>query len=371
MAVPVRVEAVAPASLTLEASATGVLEARDDVVISTEVGGQVEETLVRVGDRVYQDEVLLTLDDELASLGVRQAEAQLLMAEAELDDAETNLSRSASLWESEDISDVQYEAAQTREKAARASYMAAEAALGSAERQLRNTRVRSPIDGVVAFVHVEEGQLVAVGTPVAHVVNDDVLQVELGLSEDRVSDIVPGARADVRVRALGGRTFRGKVEYVGPRADDMTKTYPVRVMVPNSGHAIRAGMVAEVSVAAVEFNDVIAIQSDWVVDRYGEPAAFVASDSTAALRRLSLGRAVGDKVVVNSGLQEGDLLITLGAEQLTDGAPIEIRGDSPEVDEEPADVGAEAGSDGGSDAGANTGSDDGTDTGASTGSDER
>jgi RND family efflux transporter MFP subunit len=164
-----------------------------------------------------------------------------------------------------------------------------------------------------------------VGTPVAHVVNDDIVEIELGLSENQVSDVRPRRTVTVRVRALPGELFSGKVEYVGRRADDMTKTYPVRVVLQNVGHRLRAGMVAEVTIAVKEFSDVVVIERDWVVDRYGEPAVYVASDSLAVLKRLVLGKVIGNRVVVTSGLEEGDLMVTFGYDRLTEGAALDIK----------------------------------------------
>ncbi len=324
--VPVRVVEITTGPVTATVTATGTIKARDDVPISAEAGGRVLEVTVRVGDSVSEGDVLVQLDDELAELAFRQAEAQRLLAEAELDDAEAGFGRAQSLWESGDIADAEQEAAERRAKSARASFAAAQAGLGAAERQLRNTGIQSPIDGTVAFVYAEEGQLIAVGTPVAHVVNDDTVEIELGLSEDQVPDIRPRQAAAVRVRALPGELFGGKVEYVGRRADDMTKTYPVRVVLRNSAHRLRAGMVAEVTIDAKEFSDVVIIERDWVVERYGEPAVYVASGSLAVLKRLTLGKVIGNRVIVASGLEEGDLMVTFGHDRLTDGAALEIKG---------------------------------------------
>jgi RND family efflux transporter MFP subunit len=273
------------------------------------------------------------LDSELAELGRQQAEAQLLLAEAELDDAEVGLTRAMSLWESGDIADAEKEAAERRAKSARASFAAASASLDAASRQLRNTEITSPVAGTVAFVHAREGHLIALGAPAAHVVNDDVVEIELGLGEDQVSDVRPRQPAEVRVRAIPGQRFEGRVEYVGRRADDMSKTYPVRVVVRNTARRLRSGMVAEVTVAAREYEDVVAIERDWIVDRYGEPAVYVASDSLAVLKRLSLGRVIGDRVIVTAGLEAGDRMITFGHDRLTDGAPVDVVTDEPVGDE--------------------------------------
>jgi RND family efflux transporter MFP subunit len=182
------------------------------------------------------------------------------------------------------------------------------------------------VDGWVAFVHVEVGHMVALGAPVAHVVNDAAMQIDLGMSQDQVSGIRSGSSAEVRVRAVPGRAFKGKVEYAGPRADDMTKTYPVRVVLPNRSRELKSGMVAEVTVTTASFDDVVAIERDWVMERYGEPAVYVAVDSVAVMRKLELGRVIGDRVVVRSGLEPGDMLITLGLENLSENVRIDVKG---------------------------------------------
>lgn len=330
---PVEVYVVEAGSAVLEVSATGTVSARDDVRVSAEAAGQVREVPVKVGDRVEEGEVLVKLDDELAKLAVQQAEAQLLLAEADLDNAEASLKRARKLWKEEDLSDSDFEAAERVAKAARAGHMSAIAARGTAGRQLRNTEIRSSIDGVVAFVYAEEGHLIGVGTPVAHVVNDDTVEIDVGLNEDQVVDVRKGGRATVRARARADETFRGKVEYVGPKADDLTRTYPVRVVVHNGDGLLKSGMVAEVTLAAREFDDVIVIERDWIVDRFGEPAVFVAVDSTAVTRKVALGRILGDGVIVRSGLEQGDLVVSFGHDQLVEGARVDIRNEQRQTEQ--------------------------------------
>ncbi len=324
-AVPVEVHAVDTGSVTATIAATGTIVARDDVLISAEANGQVKDVPVKVGQRVEKGQTLVLLDEELAALGVKQAEAQLLLAEADLANAESNLRRATTLWESGDIPDADHETTERLAKAARAGYMAAEAGLGSAQRQLRNARIVSPIAGVVAFVHAEEGQLVGLGTPVARVVNDSWLEIELGLNEDQVVEVRPGRSAKVRVRAYLDMTFAGTIEYVGPRADDLSKTYPVRVVLRNEGRRLRGGMVAEVTIATADIENVIVIERDWVIERFGEPAIFVAADTLAQLRKVLLGKVVGARVVVASGLERGDLVVSLGYDQLSDGTRIDVK----------------------------------------------
>ncbi|MBD3368294.1 MAG: efflux RND transporter periplasmic adaptor subunit [Candidatus Eisenbacteria bacterium] len=326
-AVPVEVLAIEPEDAVATVTATGTLEARDDIPISAEATGRVAEVLVTVGDEVAEGELLVRLDDELARLALRQAEAQLLAAEADLADAERGYDRSKALLEGGDISQAAFDAAELRYRAAESAFLAAEAAYGSAERGLRNTAIESPIDGTVAFVQAEVGHLINVGSPVAHVVNTEVLEIEIGLTEEQAVAVRPGRTAAVTVRSLPGREFRGRIEYVGPRARDRSKTFPAGVVLRNPDGSLRAGMVAEVTIATETFRDAVVIVRDWVVDRYGEPAVFVVADSLAELRRVRLGDVLGDRVVVEEGLVPGDLLVVLGYDQLSENVPVSIRND--------------------------------------------
>ncbi len=324
-AVPVEVTKVALGSAVSTVAATGTVAARHDVPVSAEASGRVAEVPVRVGDRVSEGRVLVRLDSELARLALQQAEAQVLIAEADHGTSEANLERARVLWENGDIADSEFEAADRTAKAARGALLAADAGRGSAEKQLRNTAIESPVAGTVAFVYAKVGHLVAAGTPVAHVVDDGLVEIDIGLSEDQVVHVRRGQDARVTVRALPGEAFNGNVEYVGSRADDRTRTYPARILVPNERGRLRSGMVAEVVVAAKEFEDVVVIERDWVFDRFGEPAVYVAADSLASIRNVALGRIIGDRVVVTDGLSPGDLVVSFGYDQLTDGARVSIK----------------------------------------------
>ena len=129
----------------------------------------------------------------------------------------------------------------------------------------------------------------------------------------------------------------------------MTKTYPVRVVVKNRAHLLRSGMVAEVEIVAREHSDVVAIERDWIVERYGEPAVYVAADSVAVLRKLALGRTIGSMLIVASGLEEDDEMITFGHDRVSDGAAIDIKGEHEDVDVDEVD-GPSGGDGGGEDA---------------------
>jgi multidrug efflux pump subunit AcrA (membrane-fusion protein) len=151
------------------------------------------------------------------------------------------------------------------------------------------------------------------------------MKLDLGLSEDQVTGVRVGDHVVVRVRAIPGETFSGSVEYVGRRADDLSRTYPVRVAVHNPGRVLRSGMVAEATVTTGRFTDAVIVERDWIIDRFGEPAVYVAADSVAVLRRVKLGRPISGSVVVTEGLNAGAALITVGLDLLSDGAPIEIK----------------------------------------------
>jgi RND family efflux transporter MFP subunit len=336
-AVPVEVTEIVPGTAVSTVTATGTVAARNDVPVGAEASGVVSEVPVQVGDRVDAGQVLVRLDSELAELALQQAEAQFLIAQADHEMAEANLDRVRTLWENGDVADSDFEAAERGAKAARGALLAAEAARASAARQLRNTAIESPVGGTVAFVYAEVGHLVAAGTPVAHVVDDGVVQIDIGLSEDQAVQVRPDQKARVTVRALPGEVFEGRVEYVGRRADERTRTYPARIIVANRGGRLRSGMVAEVVVQARTFENAVVIERDWVVDRFGEPAVYVAVDSLATIRPVKLGQIIGDRVVVLDGIEPGDLVVSFGYSQLTENARVSIK-NLPETPSEDVDA---------------------------------
>jgi RND family efflux transporter MFP subunit len=320
-AIPVEVARVTMGSLTSGVSAVGTVEARRDVVVSAEAPGRIVRVCVEVGDRVAQGTVLAEVDAEFRRLAVEQAQAQRALAGANARKTAKDLDRNRALFEKGDVSDAEMEGLRLAAQNAESALRSAEVALKVAGRQLADTQVRSPIAGVVAKRSVEVGETVGPGTPVADVVDLDVVKVTLSVPEQEIGRIAPGQTARVTLDPYPGVTVEGSVVSVGSKAEKDSHRYPVEVEVANRPDALlKSGMFARTEILTGTREQVPLIP----VSALLEDAVYVVRDGRAHLRPVSPGERQGDTVAVLKGLREGDQVVTIGQQMLRDGAAVEV-----------------------------------------------
>ena len=231
-----RVEVDAADTVTATVTATGTIRAEDDVRSARRRTGACLEVPARVGDSVAEGDVLVQLDDELAELGLQQAEAQLLLAEADSTTPNPVSDSSAASGRTATSPTPTTRRPSARQVRRARRFMAADAGLAAAERQLRNTEIEHSRRGT-RRVHSRRGR-----APHSHrrrrwrmSSTTTRSRSSFGLSEDQVADVSAGpARRGPRASA-SRRELRGYGSSTSARrADDMTRTYPVRVVVGNA-----------------------------------------------------------------------------------------------------------------------------------------
>ena len=197
------------------------------------------------------------------------------------------------------------------------------AAAALARKRLSDTRLLSPISGVVARRAVEQGSTVGAGQSAFTLVDLDVVKVRIGVPEADVGMLRTGQAATVRLPALAESTFSGRVTAVGVTADPTTRTYAVEISVPNAGHRLRAGMVAEATVAGSGRTTAITVPAAAVVrDAEGATLLYLLDTSTSRVhgRRVTLGTTLGETVEITSGLAAGDLVVVAGQQRVREGS---------------------------------------------------
>jgi membrane fusion protein (multidrug efflux system) len=325
-AVPVEVARVTLGAITSGVSVVGTVEARRDVVVSSEAAGRVVEVYVDVGDRVTQGMIIAEVDSELRRLAVEHAEAQLALAKANAQKAERDLKRNRPLFAQGDVAAVEMEGIRLAAQSAESAFRSAEVALKVAQRQLADTKVRSPIAGTVARRFVEVGETVGPGAPVANVVDLDVVRVKLTIPEEEIGGVVVGQKARATMDPYPGVTFEGKVVNVGSKAEGNSHRYPVDVEVANSeDRPLKAGMFARTEVVTATHERIPLIPTTALIDGTSQPSVYVVQNDRAVLRPVSLSGRQGDLTAVAEGLQEGDLVVTMGQRMLRDGTAVEVR----------------------------------------------
>ncbi|HMJ04621.1 MAG TPA: efflux RND transporter periplasmic adaptor subunit [Chthoniobacterales bacterium] len=216
-----------------------------------------------------------------------------------------------------------------------ADYDTANAHLRQAEQNLSDSELRAPWDGVVFTRYVNSGETVNSGKPVLRFGDIRVMSVELAVPDRLIGLFTVDKEIDVDISALPGRpSFRGKISEVGVSANNAGRLYRVVIKVPNPDGIIKSGMTATVKAGGIAMSakgGVLIPLSALIAPSSGTPApgqvqtelaVFVVHDGKAALRPVRTGDIVASSIIVSEGLQPGEEVVTKGASQLYDGAPV-------------------------------------------------
>lgn len=228
----VRVREVQAQQRTLTQILRGKTESKRTASVSAEVRGRVVARPVERGDRVSEG-------DLLCELAVDEREAVLEEARAKLQRAELEYRGARELKGRDLLSDVNV--AQVE-----ADLAAARARVEQESLNLERTRIRAPFDGVVEQLHLEVGDLAAVGSTCATVLDLDPLLITANASERGVNNIHVGDR--ITARTSNDEKLEGTISFVGSVADEATRTYAIEITVPNPDYGLRAGLTTVVSV---------------------------------------------------------------------------------------------------------------------------
>jgi multidrug efflux pump subunit AcrA (membrane-fusion protein) len=329
------------------------------------VSGKVVKVGPREGDFVRRGAALAEIDPTDFALGVEAAVAQTAAAHAALQKAESpvrpevleqakisyeraqdEFERMNRLYQSKSLApnDFQkyraaYQAAkqqydqaqaggQKEDRAqARAMYEQALAAERVARKRLADAKLLAPEDGFIAARNVEAGDMGSAGRPVFQIVKLDPVEITVGVPETDVRLVRAGQSATVSVPALPGETFKGTVRVINVSADPATRTYMVRISVPNPRHALRLGMIAEAGIETDRLTKVLTVPGEAIVrDSQGASAVFVyfPGQSRVYSRRVDVGAVYGTRVEIKSGLAATDPVVVAGQDKLRDGVTVTL-----------------------------------------------
>ncbi len=207
--------------------------------------------------------------------------------------------------------------------------------LDAAELNLRQVKVgrakgivTSPIAGYVTQKNADQGEYASPGTPLATIVVYDTIVVHALVPESQIRHVKKGQEFEIEIPALG-RSYLGTVHRLGIIAKSPSLTYPVEIRIPNPDLTILPGMRTVMKIAREEFNDVIIVPREAILEGYNSREAMVATSggdgkTKAELRKVELGPGTGSSVMITDGLKVGDRLITQGHRGLVSGSLVEV-----------------------------------------------
>lgn len=311
-ATPVRVQPAARDTGRAVIRAGGVTEPRATADLAFQVPGRVVTVAVDEGTRVGRGQLLAAVDPT----DYRLAYAQADLARARQGD---ELARARLLLPSGSIAANDFD---KLDNGARQAAVAGELAA----KRLADTRLTAPFAGTIAKKAVEVGATAATGSTVLTLVDLSDVEVRVGVSEADVGQVRVGRPASVEVPALG-RTFDGRVAHVGVVADPASRTYAVKVALPNASGALRGGMVATVLLPTTRTRDAVVVPAAAVArDPDGATVVFVYAprEGRVHARRVEVGDAGGADVEVARGLSVGEPVVVAGQQRLRDGSAVAV-----------------------------------------------
>jgi RND family efflux transporter MFP subunit len=214
-------------------------------------------------------------------------------------------------------------------EAAKGQSHAAAAGMHEAQKRLADCQLRAPIAGFVGVRHLDVGNTVAAGMPVIGVLDLDPVKVRVAVPESEIGKVRQGARATISIPSLDGRPFEGKVEAVGVAADPASRTYTVKIAVPNPQHVLRAGMVAEARIYGSAIVNALTVPGDAVVrDAHGVTNVYVYEPSRQRVyaRRVEAGAPINNEIEIRSGLTGSEQVVVAGQQNVHEGAPAKVIG---------------------------------------------
>jgi membrane fusion protein (multidrug efflux system) len=306
---------------TLEAY--GVVESAEDVAITVDFSASVTAVHFEEGQRVEQGHLLIELDSRKRDLRLTQATTAVKETRAGLEEARHDLQRRRGLADRGAVSREDLDRSEIALRRATARYEDALAAHSLAKRELTESRVLSPVSGIVDRKSVEQGETVMPGQLLGSVQAVDRVRVRAYVSEREVNDLRIGARAEVRSASVPGGIFQAKVEAVGIKADPKTGNFPIKLTLPNEDGLLRPGMTTRVRLQGLTHSETLLIPDDALVDRRRRRVVYVVRDGQAVEVEPLLRASVAEHIPVIDGLKPGDRLVVAGMEQLVDGSPVE------------------------------------------------
>ncbi|CAA9429822.1 MAG: hypothetical protein AVDCRST_MAG64-3400 [uncultured Phycisphaerae bacterium] len=310
--------------------------------LAAELPGLVAERLFEEGEMLEKGAVLARMKTDLLQAQLNAAlaagataDANIAMAQAEAENATGELERNRQLSKSNVGSEKEMRQAATAARVADSTVKAKQAEseekaaeVARLKLMIAKSQVQTPVPGVVSKRYVEVGQWVKEGDPVADIVQLDPLWVRVNVPEGVVARLNKGDDARITIDALGGETLVAKVDRILPEADAASRSFQVKLLLPNPDGKIRPGFFARATLLSKSKTQLV-VPKDAIVQRGTAAHVVAVRDGKAVLVPVKRGSAEGQMVAVSGELTEKDQVVTRGNEALRGGEDLVLPGPPP------------------------------------------
>ncbi|WP_298722133.1 efflux RND transporter periplasmic adaptor subunit [uncultured Ferrovibrio sp.] len=313
--IPVDIRPVSLGRVRQQIEAVGSLVSDESVILRPEIAGRVVEILFDEGTPVKRGAPLIKLDATIARAQLAQAKASVALSQANFNRAKELFGRGAGT--------------QRAHEEALAKLATDEAALALAQAVLDKSTIVAPFDGVMGLRQISVGDYVNPGQALVNIESLDQLKVDFRIPEVHAHLIAVNQTIQVRVDALPGKSFEGKVYAMDPAFDPGGRAAILRARLPNPNKQLNPGMFARVSLIVEDRANAVLVPETALVPVGNDIFAFRVIDGKAVMTKLRIGLRRAGEVEVLEGLSASDQIIAEGGQKIRDGQYVrasEIRG---------------------------------------------
>lgn len=298
--------------LSEKISLIGNMAANEYVEIKSEIDGIVESIGFEEGQNVEKGRILFRIDEKKLKASLAQAQANLKLSQSSAD-------RYKALIESRVVSKQEYDQSM-------AILEVDEATVNLTSAELSDATIVAPFDGVMGARSVSEGQFITKGTSLTSIINQNPMKAEFNVPERYVSRVDVGQDVEIAVAAYPEKKFNGKVYFVAPQIDELTRTALVKARVPNPDGILRKGMFANLILIVDIQNDALIIPETATMLKGDKVSVFsVDNNDRVHLKKIEVGLRFNGMIQILSGLKEDDVVVTEGHQKLREGVKVNMK----------------------------------------------
>ena len=288
----------------------GVIEPWVSLKVLTEVNGKVLKINIKEGDPVKKGDIIAILDS-------RDYENAFNSVKASYGAALAFLNRTKELYKEKLSTRTQLDNAVAQVEILKAS-------LDSAALNLERCKIKAPISGVINHLFIDKGQYLNHSNDVVVILQIKRVKVKVGIPESDVDAVRRLNTFNVRIDALGGKSFSAKKYFLSKTADPMARLYNLILKLNNSTGEILPDMFARVEIVKKEVSNSISVPLYSIITRNNDKIVFVVNDNKVHSRKVELGMQEGWRVEVTKGLKAGEKIVVVGQRNVIVGQKVNV-----------------------------------------------
>lgn len=321
--VKVKTITLAPQSAEGEQNYSGTIEEISGTSLSFAGAGTIKYLGVSEGQYVKAGQLIGVIDASNTSNAVALAHAATQQAEESLKQANDAYNRMKMLKDNNSLPEMKWVEVETKVAQARQMLNQAKASENIARKGLADTRLTAPFSGYISRKSADIGQNILPGQPIVNLVSIDRVKVKISVPEEEIAGMSLGQKVTFTVASLGNAQFDATISEKSVEADPISRSYTVKAATDNTSHRLLPGMLCDVRKTSPEGTQTIALPADIIqIDIDNRPFVWTAKGGKAQKEYVVLGGNVGERVVIKSGLLQGEKVIVEGQQKVSNGMKI-------------------------------------------------